>query len=317
MALINPYDTTVTEGANTGFEGNVALGVAKGLFIVNASDTWTDSDMSDVSTFVKNRIHAAGSTRWYPILQGIFDFAVAKESDVSEANPISGTSTRIRPGGFTITYTFNDGGLTLAKALRNFKGGYRIVCLDQIRQFMQRKNASGVKSGLKCTDISSDILPATGSTTFKNTLVLSVSQEEYINYSEIKKVSEDDDISDFSGLVDTDIIKAAAASTTKLKISVRTRDGKTDLIAKYGSALADLDLFIVTDKASGVVVTPTAIAVAGGFLELTGTYTTAHTYLVNGSAPSVWLTNLVEGYDASDNLGGVDSTNTTKEYLIP
>src|SRR5438128_2075405 len=162
MALINPYDTTVTQGANTGFEGNVALGVAKGLFIVNASDTWTDSDMSDVSTFVKNRIHAAGSTRWYPILQGIFDFAVAKES-------------------------------------------------------------------------------------------------------------EDDDISDFSGLVDTDIIKAAAASTTKLKISVRTRDGKTDLIAKYGSALADLDLFIVTDKASGVVVTPTAIAVASGFLELTGT----------------------------------------------
>jgi hypothetical protein len=305
MALINPYDQTAATVSNTGFEGNVALGVAKGLYIVQDSDTWTDADMADVSDFVKNRIHAK---KWFPVLKGIFDFAIANESDVTEANPITGTTTRLRAGGFTITYTFNDGGLVLAKALRNFRTGYRVVCLDQDRQFMQRKNADGTKAGLKCTDISSSILPATGSTTFKNTLVLSISQDEYINYSQIEKVSEDDDISDFSGLVDVEITKAAAASTTKLKLSVRTKEGKTDLIAKYNTTMADLDLYVIKNKATGATITPTAAAVVAGVVEITGTFVSGQTYIVNGSTPAVWLTNLIENYDGS---------NSPVEHIVP
>lgn len=307
MALINPCDIEAGSVSNTGIECSASMGVAKGMFLVPAGYSWTETDMADTMDFINARIHATPSSRFYPILQGIFDMSFAQESDVTEANPIAGTTDRIRAGGFTFTYTYKDGGICLAKALRSFQNkGYRAIFVDQVGQIQVRKNADGTYSGLKVSDISNSISPATSTTKYKNTLVLGVSQDEYINYSEILKP--DVDITDVNGLIDVEITKAAAASTTKLKIGVRTHCAKTNLIATYGNAIADLDLFIVTNKATGAVVVPTAIAVVNGVLEITGTFLSGQTYIVNGSLPSVWLANNISGYDATGN---------TTEHLVP
>lgn len=305
-ALINPCDIEETSGLNTGVECSSALGLAKGFYLVSSSYSWSASAMADPDSFFKTGIHADGALRFYPVLKGIFDFTLATESDVTETNNITGTTERLRAGGLTLTYTFKDGGMCLAKALKAFGKNYAVIFLDNKGQFLLRKNSDGTYSGLKTDNIASSISPTSAQSTFKNIVVFSVGQDEYIQYSELKKTS--GDISDFNGLVDVEITKAAAASTTKLKISVATHCAKTDLLSLYGSAMADLDLYIVKNKATGVVVTPTSAAIVNGILELTGTYTTGQTYTVTGSAPSVWKTNSVEFYDAS---------GSTVDHLIP
>jgi hypothetical protein len=301
----NPCDITTGSVNNTGVECSASLGVAKGLFLVAAGLTWTATDEADPVTWMKNQIHARNI---FPVLQGIFDFGTTNESDVTESNPITGTSRKLRAGGITMLYTFQDGGLCLAKALKTFEGkGYRIMMVDQENKVLRRKNADGTFSGMKSNDIAAAIIFATATATFKNTVSISISQDELTKYSDLIVVK-DGDITDFNGLVDVEITKAAAASTTKLKLGVRTECAHTDLVAKYGSTIADLDLYIVKNKATGATVTPTAAAVVNGIVELTGTYVSGQTYIVNGSTPAVWLANLIEGYDASGHA---------VEHLIP
>lgn len=301
----NPCDITTGSVSNTGVECAAALGVAKGLFLVAAGLTWTSTDEADPVAWMNTQIHARTI---FPVLQGIFDFATTQESDVTEANPITGTSRKMRAGGITMTYTFQDGGLCLAKALKTFEGkGYRVIMADQDGKMLRRKNADGTFSGMKSNDIAAAIIFATASTTFKNTIAISVSQDEVTKYGDLISVI-DGDVTDFNGLIDTEITKAAAGSTTKLKIGVRTECAHTDLVAKYGVTLADLDLYIIKNKATGVVITPTAIAVVNGIIEITGTFASGQTFVVNGSLPSVWKANNIEGYDASNNA---------TEILIP
>jgi hypothetical protein len=417
--LINPCNISEGSVSNTGVECSAALGIAKGIFIMHPSYTWTAEDMADPVAFITARIHAAGSSRFYPVLQGIFDFAIANESDITETNPITGINSRLRAGGFTLTYTFEEGGLCLAKALLGFQGkGYRFIAVDQDSKMLVRLNSDGTYSGLKSSDISSSIIPASASAKFKNTLILGVSQDEYIRHSELIQSSED--ITDFNGLIDTEITKAAEATiisvatsatrditlttlgadgdtvnvrktgsvtisggvvtktsseTTltlmatkiknaintatstnggytatstgaiitliapisvgsslngeniaplftgtfagsfgvfaggvnasgKLKIGVRTECAHTDLVDTYGADIALAALYVVTDTADDSTITPTGVAVVGGVVEITAPIIAGHTYNVVGSAPSVWLTNSVSGYDASGN--GVD-----------
>jgi hypothetical protein len=292
----NPCVITTGTVGNTGVECSASLGVAKGLFLVAASLKWTAEDEADPVAWFRDQIHARNV---FPVLQGIFDFAPTAESDVTETNPIKGTTARLRAGGVTMLYTFQDGGLCLAKALKTFEGkGYRVMMVDQEGQVLRRKNADGTFSGMKSNDISSAIIFASASTTFKNTISISVSQDELIKYADLITVV-DGDVSDFNGLIDTELFEAAPATTTVLKVGVCTECAKTDLIAAYTDEIALLALFKVTDKATGVVVVPTAIAVVNGILQITGTFTTGHTYIVTGTAPTVWLANDIEGYDAT------------------
>lgn len=92
-----------------------------------------------------------------------------------------------------------------------------------------------------------------------------------------------------------------------LNVGVQTECAEADLVALFGNDLGShSNNFIVTDKATGSVVAPASAAITGGYVALTGAYLTGRTYNVIGAAPSVWLSNDVEGYDASEN--GVDIT---------
>lgn len=90
-----------------------------------------------------------------------------------------------------------------------------------------------------------------------------------------------------------------------LRVGVQTDCAETDLVHLFGAALGShADNFIVTEKESGDVVAPASAAIVSGWVELTGAYISGKTYNVIGAAPSVWLSNEVEGYDASET--GVD-----------
>lgn len=296
-ALVNPCDISVTYGSNTGIECDSSLGVAKGFFLVPGNYSWSKTDMADPFAFITARIHAAGASRWYPVLKGIFDFALSKESSVTEANPITGTTRTIRPGGFTITYTFEKGGLCLAQALLSFLGkGYSFVAVDQNSQFLCRLNADGTYSGLKSTEVTPDLAPATQNTSFKNIVVLSISYYEYVHYAKLLKSNTD--ITDFNGLIEIETTKAAAASTTKLKVGVVSECANTDLVALYGTVpMADVDLYVVTNAATGAVVTISSAAVVNGIVELTGTFVSGQTYNVAMAIPSILIANLLQGYE--------------------
>jgi hypothetical protein len=292
-ALVSPYDVAASGGVNTGFEGEAVLGTAKGLILVPGGAKWAKSAMTDPVTFFKNKIHDAGSARFFPMLTGIFDFAVTKEGDVTEANPVQGTTRSIRLGGLTIVYTFEKGGLPLAKAMLGFfQKGYSFIPVDQEGKFMVKENTDGTLSGLKTNEITPSFSPTTATTAFKNILTVSTQYNDYVNAQLYKS----DTPLDFMGLIEVETTSAGGQSTTKLRVNVKTKDKGTDLIAQYGSSLAVLSNFVVTNKATGAVVTPTAIAIVNGVIEITGTYTSGQTYNVKLAAPSVLLGNNIEGY---------------------
>lgn len=298
-SLINPCDITESSVANTGIECDGVLGIAAGVLIAHPSQKYTAEDLADPLAFFEEKIHAAGKARMYPIMQGIFDFGVAKDSDVTEANPIAGISKVIRLGGLNLTYTFDKGGECLANSILEFFGkGWGFIPVDNEGQFKLRKNADGTYSPLRSYEVSPNFAPKTASTSYKNIVVFSCDYNEWIK----AKLFKSDTTIDLNGLIDAEIVSGGAATTTKLKIGVQTECAETDLVAEYDTDLADLDLFIVTDKNTSTVITPSAIAVAAGVLEITGTYTTGHVINVTGSAPSVWLTNEIPGYDATNGL---------------
>lgn len=85
-----------------------------------------------------------------------------------------------------------------------------------------------------------------------------------------------------------------------IRIGVRTECAHTDLIARFGNALAShIANFVVTDE-DGNVVTASSATLTSGYVALVGPWVQGKTYSVAGAAPSVWLGNSVAGYDAED-----------------
>lgn len=282
---------------NTGIENDCALGLAAGVIMVPSGRKFTKADMADPVDFFTDAFHADASLRMLPVFKGYFDFAVARESAVTEANPLKGTTRTIRTGGFTFTYTWESGGLCLAQQLAELQGrGYSVIFVDQDSKFLMQKNADGTFSGLNTTDITSDFLPQSPTTSTKNILVFSVGFKDYVR---AKVFNSDVDLTDLNGLVEAEVIKVSN-TTTKLIVDVKTECAGSDLVAKYPTAIADLENFIVRRISPTVaVITPTSIAVVSGHVELTVPTLTAGTYTVELATPAILLSNNIAGYDGT------------------
>ncbi len=141
-------------------------------------------------------------------------------------------------------------------------------------------------------------------TPYKNRFQISFSPTEMVNNGIIFKGAAG--FLDMMGLIESEVTEGEGVhSNTKLYVGVKTHCAEADLVAKFGADIAKAAMFIITDKATGNVITPSAVAVVSGEIEFTGTFPDA-TYNVVGSAPAVWSaqTPAIEGYDASEN--GVD-----------
>ncbi len=284
---------------NTGFECSELLDVPAGVIMVPGTAKWTQANMQDFPAFVKQKLHTTKSDRWYPVFSDLVNFEVNKESDQVE-NFANGTSKLTRLGAYGFTLSFAEGGECLAKALLSFnKMGYRPILIDVASRFKVRKNIDGTFSGLKVSDLyggSPDL--TTFDASFKNKLIMSITVKEYIQNAAI--FQDASDLTDFIGLLDVDLVSAAAATTTKLTVKASTDCGGTDLYDMFKTQLAVPTAWKVSK--AGAAIVPTAVATNDMLKawEITVAAQTSGDILsVSGADASVWLGLNVEGYEAA------------------
>lgn len=288
---------------NTGSTCNESMGPTAMLFAVPPGLTWDAADLADFTTWLQTQIHAPLGSRIYPLFGPsipIRKITNNKEADVI-ATQDDGTQIFIRYGVLNRAFSTTEGGLCFMQALQSLtKAGYSIIEVDNAAQVMFRKNTDLSYSAQKTTFMYS---PSPDLADFKtpgySNFQVSITPEEYVNHSMIFQ-ADDNSILDLVGLQDTEIGLAAAATTTKLKISVKTECAETDLVALLGADLAQITNFIVKLKSSGAVQTITAAGIVSGHIELTGTFTSAGVYTVQLAAPDVLFGNDVEGYGESN-----------------
>jgi len=284
---------------NTGKQCDTAMVATAMLIAMQRGLEFDDSDLSDPVAWLTDLIHQKKAFPLFgqkaPIREIQNDTAQDQIVELDD-----GLKVFLRYGMYNRTFGTTSGGLCYAEALQSFlNSGYDIVEIDQQGQMLARKNANGTYSPL-ITDFMYAPAPVIAdfkSTPYKNRFSYSYSPVELVQNGIIFKGAFA--LLSMTGLIDAVITKAAAATTTKLKIGVKTKCSEKDLVASNGTALNDTDNFIVTLKSTGVVQSIASSAIVSGHIELTGTFTSTETYRITGSSPSVWLSNGIEGYDGS------------------
>lgn len=294
---------------NTGKECDTALAATFMLIAIQAGVKFTDTDLQDPTTWMQLLIQQRKAFPLFGTQAPIATVTNSAESDILVTLD-SGLQVFLRYGMYNRNYETTSGGFCYAKALQGFnRSGYSILELDSDGQMLARKNADGTYSGFQTTFMyaPSPKMADLKTTPYMNRFMLSYTPTEIVNNGIIFTGA--GSLLSMMGLVDSVISKGGEGSTTILPIKVNTECAGADLIAMFPQ-LAAVGNFIVTDKATGVVQTLTAAPIVAGVIDLTGTFTTGHTYHVVGAAPTVWsaLTPTVEGYDGSSD--GVD-------FLIP
>lgn len=295
---------------NTGKECDTSMGATALLIAVHPSLRFTLADIEDDYTdWLTDLIHDRIAFPLFGIEAPIRTIQNSTESDV-QVTLDDGLIVFLRYGIYNRTFETTSGGLCYAKALASFKGsGYRLIEIDQTGQMLVRKQPKvegqdQEYSGMIIDQMysPSPILADFKSTPYKNRFQYSFGPQEMVTNGVIFQGASE--LLSFTGLIDAEITKEAAGSITELTVGVKTECAETDLVALLTTAWLFVNNFIVTNKATGVVVTPTGVTNVGGNLVLTGTYVSGQTYTVKGNTPATWLTHDIEGYDGSVN--GVD-----------
>lgn len=302
-AIVKACNITNTP-KNTGKQCDIAMVATSMLIAMQRGVTFDDNDLSDPVSWLTTLIHQKKAFPLFGLNAPIREITNDTEGD-QIVTLDDGLKVFLRYGLYNRSFSTTSGGLCYAEALQSFlNSGYDIIEIDQQGQMLARKNANGTYSAL-LTDFMYSPAPVLAdfkTTPFKNRFSYSFSPIELVENGIIFKGASA--LLSMQGLIDAEITKGAtAASTTKLYLNVTSTCADEDLVAKFGNALgADETNFRVEDVAAlGTPVVPSGAAIVNGQVELTGTFTTAHTYRVWGASPETWLSNNVEGYDASEN----------------
>lgn len=289
---------------NTGVECHAAMGPTAMIIALPKSVTFTLDDLADPSSWISTLIHAAKASRGYPLFGNVAPIRTItnnKEADVLVTLD-DGSTKFVRYGFFNRMFNTTEGGICFAQKLMTLNNsGYSTIEVDAEGQLLVRNNGNGTYSGLRTSFMyagSPDLADLRNP--YKNNFMLSISPVEYMKYGEI--LAGGIELLDAQGLIDAEITSEAAGTTTKLTIGVKTSCADTDLVALLGAPLAEVDNFIVTNKATGAVITPSAAAIVSGKIELTGVYAAGQTFVVSGAAASVWKGNTIEGYEATTSV---------------
>lgn len=289
---------------NTGKQCDIAMVAASMLIAMQSGLTFDDTDLEDPVGWLTTLIHEKKAFPLFGQKAPIREIKNNKEGD-KIVTLDDGLQVFLRYGVYNRMMATTSGGLCYAEALQSFlNSGYDIVEIDQQGQMLARDNKDGMYSPLITDFMYSPApdLPDFTSTPYKNFFQYSFTPLELVQNGIIFKGASA--LLSMMGLIDASITKASAATTTKLKIGVESTCSHQDLVAKFGNDLGThVDNFRVEDVAAlGTPVIPSAAAIVTGWIELTGTYTTGHTYRVWGTDPTAWLANDVEGYDGSENF---------------
>lgn len=283
---------------NTGIDCAVRMGAPVLIILMPATVKWQASDEVDFLAYLITQIHAT-LKRFFPIFGNVANIRTitdGKESDVTVTYD-DGSMAFIRNGTITRTFLTNKGGAAYARALNSFNafGNWAFIEVDKFGRVNRKANSDGSFSGFPL-NVAYAPTPenATLKTEYQIPFTLNIAPDPYIQQFSIAQ--SDQYLLDIAGLVDAQFTKPAAASTTIIKLGVQTIGSQTDLVAAF-PAIADLSALKVVDKAAGTVVTPSAISIVGGQLNVTGTYTSGKTYTVSGTGATALKALNVSGYE--------------------
>lgn len=302
MAISKACSTKTSIG-NTGKECDTSMVATAMLIAIARSVTFTDVDLENPTDWLTTLIHERKAFPLFGQQAPIRTINNAAESDVLVTLD-DGLQVFLRYGVYNRTFETTSGGFCYAKSLQSLnKSGYGLLEIDQSGQLLARKNIDGTYSGFIVDFMyaPSPILADFRTTPYKNRFQISYSPIEIVNNGVIFEGASE--LLSLMGLIETEITKENPGTTTKLTIGVRTECAETDLIALFGSALADPDNFVVTNKLTGAVIPISSAAIVNGDIELTGSFASGATYTVKGAAPAVWFAADIDGYDASSNNG--------------
>lgn len=285
---------------NTGKECDISMGPTAMLIAVPQNLSFDDDDLLVPLTWLKTLMHAGAGVRVFPFFgqkAPIRMITNNQENDVTVT--LDDGSTRfLRYGFYNRIFATTSGGLCYAQALASLnQSGYNIIEIDKQGQMLVHDNGDGTYTGLQ-TDFMYSPAPQLAdlkSTVYMNRFQMSYDPDEMVQNGLILEGALP--LLALMGLIDCEITRAAAPTTTKLKIGVQTECAETDLVALLGAPIAQVTNFIVTNTATGAVVTPSAAAIVGGLIELTGVFVSGQIYTVSGNLASVLYTNGVIGYD--------------------
>lgn len=288
---------------NTGKECDTAMGPAAMFLAMPKHARFTKTDLETPDSWISTQIHAAKRDRAYPLFgqeAPIRTITNNKENDVLVTLD-DGSTVFLRYGFFNRSFETTSGGLCYAKALQSLnKSGYTIVEIDQAGQMLVRDYGNDTYGGLKIDFMysPSPVLADLKSTPYKNMFQLSYSPTEYVNNGLILAGAES--FLSLMGLIDAKTYALGVSTTGYLSIDIETECAETDLVDVFGADWEDVTNFVVTNKATGAVVTLSGVTTVSGALRLAGTFVTGQTYVVNCAAPSVLKTNGIEGYEVTE-----------------
>lgn len=303
MSAIVKACNVINSPKNTGKQCDTAMVATAMLIALQRGIEFDDTDLQDPVGWLTDLIH---QKKAFPLFGQ--NAPIREIQNDSEGDQIvtldDGLKVFLRYGLYNRTFSTTSGGLCYAEALNSFlNSGYDIIEIDQQGQLLARKNSNGTYSAL-ITDFMyspSPMLADFKSTPFKNRFSYSFSPTELVQNGIIFKGASA--LLSMMGLITSKVTSPVASTTTKLKVNVFTECSEDNLLTKFGNALGThADNFYVENVAAlGTPVTISSAAIVSNVIELTGVFASGATFRVWGAAPTVWQTNLVEGYDASEN----------------
>lgn len=312
MSYTNPCNLSLNP-KNTGVDCDSALRATAMLVFMPKATRWTQADVDaspyngSFTAFMLAKFHAAPAQRWYPFFGNaapINNITESDEADVTETLD-DGSVVFIRYGKANRTFSTVNGGYCLAKTLMQFPQGYSFIEFDIDGKKAEYEPTPGVYAGfpvIMMKGLSPDL--ANLKTSFKNKLMLTFDKVAYFVSGKLTAPSADEDVLGLNGLLDAEVSEGTvgSASTTHVFVKVTSECSETDLVAAFtgtgAGTIGQIANFVVKN-ASGGVITPSAVAVAGSEVDLTGTYPTGTTITVELAAPSVLKANGIEGYEGT------------------
>lgn len=285
---------------NTGNKGDRVLGKSKMLFAA-PSELTIPSTITDATilAWFKTQVHEPVESRIFPFFGNfvpLWDVTNNNSNDIEETSPYTNETAFISPGAINREYQTTKGGMPYAEAMISFRNsGYSFMEVDGTGAFMLLKNANGTYSFMPTLSLGGkSVIPPTGTTQFKNRFGLSFDPDIYAT-GRIFTVQPG--LLDLKGLQDLDVIPGTTPSTTtQIYVKVVKHYGATDVTGIIGSSLINLNNFIVTRVSTGLEVVPSAIALVGDQVRLTGTFP-AGVYTVELADSDVLYANSVVYFD--------------------
>jgi hypothetical protein len=306
MAAIIKACKITTTVKNTGKECDSAMVATAMIIAMTRGLKITNNDLSDPVTWLTALIQQRKAFPLFGQQAPIREITNDTEGD-QIVTLDDGLKVFLRYGMYNRTFATTSGGLCYAESLQSFlNSGMDVAEVDQIGQLLLRQNSNdplGDYSPL-ITDFMyapAPILPDFKTTPYKNRFSYSYSPVELVSNGVIFKGATA--LLSMMGLINVNVLAVTGVppTATTLTVDVKTDCAEDDLVAKFPTAIVTAGNFIVTNIATGAVVTATATIVAG-HLKLTGVFPTTQKFRVTGAAPSVWQTNLIVGYDASQSF---------------